>query len=153
MDKEEEKLPGLCSNRPPRTRPVGQGFGTNCIGEGPEYRPFCDLRSVPKAARLREQVKIHGRAGTHVLFLCKAELGFFHFLEIVTGWLVPSVSQKISVQPGWYLPLQKIQLADLKYRVKNPMEALPGLEPGPRQGNSPRLGPRIREEPPPWGSF
>jgi hypothetical protein len=30
------------------------------------------------------------RACTQVLFLCKAELGFFHFLEIVTGWLVPS---------------------------------------------------------------
>jgi hypothetical protein len=24
------------------------------IGEGPEYRPFRDLRSVPKAGRLRE---------------------------------------------------------------------------------------------------
>jgi hypothetical protein len=34
------------------------------IGEGPEYRPFHDLRSVPEA-------------GTMVLFLCKAELGFF----------------------------------------------------------------------------
>jgi hypothetical protein len=30
------------------------------------------------------------RAYTQVLFLRKAELGFFHFLEIVTGWLVPS---------------------------------------------------------------
>jgi hypothetical protein len=28
-------------------------------------------------------------ACTRVLFLRKAELGFFHFLEIVTGWLVP----------------------------------------------------------------
>ncbi len=28
------------------------------------------------------------RARTQVLFLHKAELGFFHFLEIVTGWLV-----------------------------------------------------------------
>jgi hypothetical protein len=31
---------------------------------------------------------------------CKAELGFFHFLEIVTGWLVPSACQKIPLQPG-----------------------------------------------------
>jgi len=34
------------------------------IGEGPEYMPFHGLRSVPKA-------------GTQVLFLHKAELGFF----------------------------------------------------------------------------
>jgi hypothetical protein len=34
------------------------------IGEGPEYRPFHDLRSVPKAY-------------TQVLFLHKAELGIF----------------------------------------------------------------------------
>ncbi len=26
------------------------------MGEGPQYRPFCDLRSVPEASRLREQV-------------------------------------------------------------------------------------------------
>jgi hypothetical protein len=51
---------------------------------------FCDLRSVPEAGRPREQVKILGRACTRVLLLPKAELGFFHFLEIVTGWLVPS---------------------------------------------------------------
>jgi len=30
-----------------------------------------------------------GRACTQVLFLSKAELGIFHFLEIVAGWLVP----------------------------------------------------------------
>ncbi len=40
------------------------------------------------------------RAYTQVLFLRKAELGFFHFLEIVTGWLVPSAGQKIPVQLG-----------------------------------------------------
>jgi hypothetical protein len=67
---------------------------------------------MPEAGRPREQVEIHGRACTHVLFLCKAELGFFHFLEIVTGWLVPSASQKIPVQPGWYLQLQKIRPAE-----------------------------------------
>jgi hypothetical protein len=56
-----------------------------------------DLRSMPKAGRLREQVENHRRACTQVLFLRKAELGFFHFLEIVTGWLVPSAGQKIPV--------------------------------------------------------
>jgi hypothetical protein len=62
--------------------------GTLCIGEGP-VRPSRDLRSVPKVGRLREQVKNHGRACTQVFFPGKAELGFFHFLEIVIGWLVP----------------------------------------------------------------
>jgi hypothetical protein len=42
------------------------------------------------------------------LFLCKAEQGIFHFLENVTGWLVPSATQKFPVQPGWYISLQKI---------------------------------------------
>jgi hypothetical protein len=27
-----------------------------------------------------------------VLFLGKTELGFFHFLKIMTGWLAPSAS-------------------------------------------------------------
>jgi hypothetical protein len=31
---------------------------------------------------------------------------------MVTGWLVPSVRQKIPVQLGWYLPSQKIPLAE-----------------------------------------
>jgi hypothetical protein len=60
-------------------------FCVVCIGEGPEYRPFSDWRSVPKAGRPREQVENHGMACTQVLFICKAEMGFFHFLEIVTG--------------------------------------------------------------------
>jgi hypothetical protein len=34
----------------------------------------------------REQVKNHRRACTQVPFLFKAELGFFHILEIVTRW-------------------------------------------------------------------
>jgi len=42
----------------------------------------------------------------------RAELGFFHFFEIVTGWLVPFAGQKIPLQPGWYLPLQKNPLAE-----------------------------------------
>jgi len=52
---------------------------------------------VPKAGKLREQIENYGRACTQVLFLHKAELGFFHFLEIVTGWVVPSAGQKIPV--------------------------------------------------------
>jgi hypothetical protein len=56
-----------------------------CIGERPEYRPFHDLRSVHEAGRPREQVENQRRACTQVLILRKAELGFFHFLEIVTG--------------------------------------------------------------------
>ncbi len=55
------------------------------------------------------------RASTQVLFLRKAELGFFHFLQIVTGWLVPCAGQKIPVQPGWYLPPQKIPLAENRF--------------------------------------
>jgi hypothetical protein len=83
--------------------------------EGPEYKPFCDLRSVSEAGRLRELVENQGRACTHVLFLRKAELGFFHFLGTATGWLLPSAGQKIPVQPGWYLPPQKIQLAENRF--------------------------------------
>jgi hypothetical protein len=71
-----------------------------------------DLRFVPNASRPREQVENHGRACTQVLFQRKAKLEFFHFLEIVTGWLVPSAGQKIPVQPSWYLPPQKTPLAE-----------------------------------------
>jgi hypothetical protein len=85
------------------------------IGEGPEYRPFRDSRSVPEAGRPRVQVKNCGRACTQVLSLCQAELGFFHFFEIVTGWLVPSAGQKIPVQPGWYLPPQNIPLGENRF--------------------------------------
>jgi len=46
-------------------------------------------------------------------FLRKAELGFFHFLEIMTGWSVPSAGQKISVESvAGTLPPQKIPLAE-----------------------------------------
>jgi len=41
--------------------------------------------------------------------------GFFHFLEIVTGWLVPSTGQKIPLQLGWYLPPQKLPLAENRF--------------------------------------
>jgi hypothetical protein len=46
-------------------------------------------------------LKYRRRACSHVLFQWKSELGFLHFLEIVRGWLVSSVDQKIPVQPGW----------------------------------------------------
>ncbi len=70
---------------------------------------------MPEAGRLREQVENHGRACIQVLFLRKAGLGFFHFLETVTGWLVPSAGQKIPLQPDWYLPPQKIPLAGKRF--------------------------------------
>jgi hypothetical protein len=50
--------------------------------------------------RPQAQISNHGRSCTHAHFIHKVELGFFHFLEKVTGWLVPSAGQKISVQPG-----------------------------------------------------
>jgi hypothetical protein len=53
----------------------------------------------------------------------KAELDSFHFLEIVTGWLVPSTGQKIPLQPGWYLPPQKIPLAENRF-----LQAFKGAE-------------------------
>ncbi len=44
---------------------------------------------------LHQTFSIGKRAWTQDLFLRQAELGFFHFLEIVRGWLVPSAGQKI----------------------------------------------------------
>jgi len=70
---------------------------------------------VPKAGWPREQIENLERTYTQVLFLCKPELGFFHFLEIVTGWLVRSAGQMIPVQPGWYFPPQKILLAENRF--------------------------------------
>ncbi len=46
-------------------------------------------------------------ASTQVLFLRKEELGFFNFLEIVTGRL-----GAFPVQPGWYLPPRKTPFAE-----------------------------------------
>jgi len=40
---------------------------SKCLGDGHEYRPFCDLRTVPEADKPREQVENHGRACTQVL--------------------------------------------------------------------------------------
>jgi hypothetical protein len=72
--------------------------------------PFGMLSEIP-----REKVENHGRACTHVLFLRKAELEFFHCLEIMTGWPVPSDGQKIPVKRGWYLSPQKIPLAENRF--------------------------------------
>jgi hypothetical protein len=55
---------------------------------------------VAEAGRPREQVKNHS---------------FFHVLEIVTSWLLPSAGQKIPVQPGWCLPPQKIPLVENRF--------------------------------------
>jgi hypothetical protein len=63
------------------------------LEKGAEYRPFCDLRSVPEAGQ--EQVENQGRTCTQVLFLGEAELRFFHFLKIVTCWLVPSIAEDL----------------------------------------------------------
>ncbi len=72
-------------------------------------------RGAPEAGRPREQVENHRRACTRVLFLREAELRYFHFLEIVTVWLVPSTGQNIPVQPGWCLPPQKIPLGENRF--------------------------------------
>ncbi len=58
-----------------------------CIGEGTGPYVIWDL--CPHQLGPREQVGCHRRACTQVRFLRKVELRFFHFLEIVTGWLVP----------------------------------------------------------------
>ncbi len=70
------------------------------------------------------------------IFLSNWELGFFHFLEIVTSWLVASAAQKIPVQPGWYLPQPKKtgffrQVMELEIQMKNRGITLrPGLMAG-----------------------
>jgi hypothetical protein len=72
--------------------------------------PFGMLSEIPT-----EKVENHGKACTHVLLLRKAELGFFHFSEMVTGWSVPYDCQKIPVKRGWYLSPQKIPLAENRF--------------------------------------
>jgi len=34
---------------------------------------------------------------------------------MVTGWLLPSARQRSQLQPGWYLPSQKIPLAENRF--------------------------------------
>ncbi len=60
-------------------------------------REFHDLGSLAEAGRLREQVEHLRRARTQVLFVHKAELGFFFFLERVRGWLILSARQRIPI--------------------------------------------------------
>jgi hypothetical protein len=61
-----------------------------------------------------------------VLFVCKADLGFFHFLEIVTGWLVPPLVRRS--QCSLTNPLLKTgffrQLRELKMQKKKPDSTL-----------------------------
>jgi hypothetical protein len=89
-----------------------------CIGL--EYRPFRDLRSLPEASRPKERVSNHGRACTHVLFLLKAELGFFSRFgnsdrlagtfrwaeDPSTAWLLPS-PQKLPLAENKFLQASK----------------------------------------------
>jgi hypothetical protein len=51
----------------------------------------------------------------------------FFILEIVIGWLVSSVDQKIPVQPGLYLPLQKILLAENRFLQAGKIQAVLNL--------------------------
>ncbi len=50
------------------------------------------LRSVLEAGRLREQLENYESACTQVLFT-QSIAGIFSLLEIVTGWLVPSITE------------------------------------------------------------
>jgi hypothetical protein len=47
------------------------------MGEGPRYRPFRDLRSVPEAGRPREQVENRGRACAEGPFPTESRAGIF----------------------------------------------------------------------------
>ncbi len=73
------------------------------------------IRFISACAMVFGIFKYRRRACSHALFLRKAERRFLHFLEIVTSWLVSSVGQKIPVQLGWYLPLQKVLLAENRF--------------------------------------
>jgi hypothetical protein len=70
---------------------------------------FPRLTGVGHRSQIRpqEHVKNHERACTQVCFLCKAELRFFHFLEIVTGWVVPSARKKIPLAQNRFLQAGK----------------------------------------------
>ncbi len=65
------------------------------IEEGPQYRPFCDLRYVTKAGRPWEHVENHRRACTWVFFLSKAEL------------VLSSTAQKIPLAENRFLQALK----------------------------------------------
>ncbi len=104
-----------------------------CIGEGPEYTPFRDLRSVPKASRPREQVKNHRTTCTKFPFLCKGELRFFPFLEIVTCWRYLRLVRRSQFSLAGTFHLRRSgllktgflqQVRELKIQRKNPSSAL-----------------------------
>jgi hypothetical protein len=77
---------------------------------------FKDVFIGEEHERPRKHVENHRRACVLRSFSFRtAGLGFFHFVEIVTGWLVPSAGQNIPVQPGWYLLPQKILLAEYRF--------------------------------------
>jgi hypothetical protein len=78
------------------------------------------IKKRPESSRVDYKIcsnlcdlKYRKRAQVQALVLRKAELDFFHFLEI--GWLVPSADHKILVHPGWYLPQQKIPLPENRF--------------------------------------
>jgi len=55
--------------------------GSISIGEGPEYRPFHDLRSVPEAGRPREHVKKSWSTGPSPRYSRAECWDFFTFLK------------------------------------------------------------------------
>ncbi len=70
-----------------------------CIEEGREYRPFRDLRSMPKAGKGLSTFPRESRAGIFSLFRNSDRLvGTFSWLEDpstawVEAWLVPSTAE------------------------------------------------------------
>jgi len=66
---------------------------TNFSTERPEYRPFSDLRPVPEAGTQTVSGGNRLKITEGPVLRSFSELGFFHFLETVTGWLVPSTTE------------------------------------------------------------
>ncbi len=66
---------------------------------------FQNVMPTEVAISPRAQISNQRRVCTQVLFLHKAELGFFHFLEIVAGWLVVATFRS-SEDPStaWQVP-------------------------------------------------
>ncbi len=89
----------------------------------------------------RAQISNQRRVYTEVLFLHKAELGFFHFLEIVRGWLVIGTTLRSSEDPStaWQVPssttkdpacwkhVSSGQVRDLKIQRKKSRQCFPWL--------------------------
>jgi hypothetical protein len=71
--------------------------------------------------------KYRRSACTHILFLWKAELGFLHFLEIVTGWYLLWVRRsQYSLAGTFYCKRSRLlktgffrQVRELKIQKKN----------------------------------